>query len=372
MSIIATVLFVTTDAYVDRKSIQQPWKKIDTELREVRSLNDNLPSVLLSNYKNITYYGNITIGTPPQTFKVIFDTGSANLWIFSKKCNVSVCLKRNQYDSTKSSTYIANSTLFHMKYTDYNIEGFLSSDIVNVAGLNIQNQTFVEVSNYNQLPTVNERIIRYIPVIDGILGLGYSDISVDRVTPVFDNMIAQGLVSSPIFSFYLNRDTSAELGGKLILGGSDPVHYEGDFTYIPISRKGHWQLIMDKIVINDTNLCGESCGETTVDMETLFIMGPKKNIKLINTLIQIYMDCEQISQLSTIQFILGGKAFNLTNKDYMFPALDEDISNEIVCLCGFMETNRQEINWVLGRIFISRYYTEFDMKNNRLGFALAK
>ncbi|EFN69701.1 Lysosomal aspartic protease, partial [Camponotus floridanus] len=123
----------------------------------------------------------------------------------------------NQYDSTKSSTYIANSTLFHMKYTDYNIEGFLSSDIVNVAGLNIQNQTFVEVSNYNQLPTVNERIIRYIPVIDGILGLGYSDISVDRVTPVFDNMIAQGLVSSPIFSFYLNRYISSLLTNNTYL-----------------------------------------------------------------------------------------------------------------------------------------------------------
>jgi len=75
-----------------RKSIRESSKKINTNLREVRSLND-LPSVLLSNYQNMKYYGSITIGTPPQTFRVEFVTGSSNFWIFSKRCNTSVCCK---------------------------------------------------------------------------------------------------------------------------------------------------------------------------------------------------------------------------------------------------------------------------------------
>jgi len=74
-------------------SIRQYLKKVDTNLQKVFLLNDNFPSENLTNFKNVAYYGIIKIGTPQQEFKVVFDTGSANLWVFSKKCTIPVCCK---------------------------------------------------------------------------------------------------------------------------------------------------------------------------------------------------------------------------------------------------------------------------------------
>eukprot|EP00919_Chromeraceae_sp_WS-2016_P067889 GHVR01160711.1.p1 GENE.GHVR01160711.1~~GHVR01160711.1.p1 ORF type:complete len:134 (-),score=3.83 GHVR01160711.1:689-1090(-) len=104
---------------------------------------------LMHNTMGIYSFNNspIGIGTPPQPFTVVFDTGSSNLWVPSKECRLSAaCYLHKYFDSAKSSTYVANRTKFNITYGSGAVVGFIGQDTTTVAGLQAKESLFGQIT----------------------------------------------------------------------------------------------------------------------------------------------------------------------------------------------------------------------------------
>ncbi|CAM6046890.1 unnamed protein product [Sphagnum compactum] len=256
----------------------------------------NEDDVALNNYMDAQYYGEIGIGSPNQTFTVIFDTGSSNLWVPSSKCHFSLaCYFHHKYKSGKSSTYKEDGTAFAIRYGTGATEGFLSQDDVTLGDLTVKGQVFAEATKEPGLVFVAAKF-------DGILGLGFEEISVNHVTPIWYNMLDQGLVTEPVFSFWLNRDaTDEEHGGELVFGGVDPKHFTGEHVYTPVTHKGYWQFNMGDVLIGgkSSGFCKGGCA-AIADSGTSLLAGPTGIVAEINLAIGatgiVSNECKMIVQ----------------------------------------------------------------------------
>ncbi|XP_022227929.1 aspartic proteinase A3 [Drosophila obscura] len=326
----------------------------------------------LGNAFNTEYYLPVTIGTPPQEFSLLIDTGSSNLWVPSSQCPATVksCASHRQYDSKSSSSYVANGTAFKIEYaSDSNgevaLSGFLSQDTVTVAEFPIKNQVFAEITDEPEAKFLSSPF-------DGMFGLGYASISIGGVTPPFYNLVAQGLIKQPVFSIYLNRNgTSATDGGELILGGTDSTLFSGCLTYVPVSQQGYWQFIMTSALLAGQNFCTRC--QTILDVGTSLIVAPTAAVEKINQILNVLnpqdtsgvflVNCSTISSLPTMFFTIARKDFPLQPADYVLQYGE-------TCVSSFTSLAGSDL-WILGEVFMGAYYTVYDMGYNQIGLATA-
>nr|XP_035924021.1 napsin-A isoform X2 [Halichoerus grypus] len=294
--------------------------------------------VPLSNYMNVQYYGEIGLGTPPQNFSVVFDTGSSNLWVPSIRCHFfSVpCWFHHRFNSKASSSFQPNGTKFAIQYGTGKLDGILSEDKLTIGGIKGASVIFGEA-------LWEPSLVFTFAHFDGILGLGFPILAVGGVRPPLDTLVDQGLLDKPVFSFYLNS-----------------VNVDTGLT-----------------------LCAQGCA-AILDTGTSLITGPTEEIQALHAAIgglslllgEYLIQCSKIPTLPPISFLLGGVWFNLTAQDYVIQIARGGVR---LCLSGFQALDMPPPAgplWILGDVFLRSYVAVFDRGNltggARVGLARAR
>merc|ERR1712146_636358 len=182
------------------------------------------------------------------------------------------------------------------------------------------------------------------------------------------NLVDQDTLAEKVFAFYLGDNAP----GSLIIGGTDKSHYTGDFTYVPLKSEDYWRIELDDLKVGGTSMT--TTKTAIVDSGTSLLAGPKDDVSKIASKLgatsilgkEYTVDCSK--DLPDIVFTIAGK-------DYTFSKADYTISSGSTCLFAMMGIDVPAPNgplWILGDVFMRKYYTVFDWGNKRLGFALAK
>lgn len=333
---------------------------------------------MIDGFDDAQWYGQLSLGTPSQTFEVIFDTGSSNVWVPSSQCTESACSGKAKYESSKSSSYKANGTKFEILYGSGPVSGFLSQDDLSVGGLGLQKYTFAEVTDVTGLGPAFS-----VGKFDGIAGLAFQTISVDGLPTFFGELVRTGVVTENEFAFYLEPASGIipATTGELFLGGADPSHYTGSVTYVPLTSDTYWEVALDDLTVGGKS--SSTTKKAVIDSGTSLLAGPTDEVKAIAKAVgakpfflnpnEYTVDCSAIPSLPEIAFGFGGQQYTLSGTDYVI-----NVEN-VECLFGMTGIDVPAPAgplWIAGDVFIRKYYSIFHLPDTKypmgaVGFATA-
>ncbi|KAI0048762.1 acid protease [Auriscalpium vulgare] len=332
---------------------------------------------------NELWYGKISVGTPATEYKVDFDTGSSDIFLPGVDCTEN-CDNHTMYDPSASSTSQDRDATFKLTYGDgSSVEGEQYTDVVTCAGLTAKAQALGAANTYStgfssaQFPA------------DGLMGMGFQEISQFKSPPFFQTLIEDGQVTDQVFGFKL-----AESGSELFLGGTNPALYTGDFTYVDVTTEGYWQTNFDSIAVNGSIPLFQK-SSCIIDTGTTLIIGPEAAVNAFYAQIPyaapLVFDGSSVGATSglytipcdfnsTINLSFNKTAFSISPDTFML-GLDETILDTIklipadtttnTCIggLGFLPSLPPLPFWIIGDVFMRNVYTAFDVGNKRVGFA---
>ncbi|KAE8216509.1 hypothetical protein CF327_g316 [Tilletia walkeri] len=323
------------DQYIDRYGKAHPY---DNRQSTANFIAGEIP--LISQYNEILWTGEFQVGTPPQRFQLVFDTGSSDTWV-----------KPRLYSPERSQTANLMGKPFSVQYGDRSkASGQIYRETVSIGGVMAINQSFGSANTSTIINRGNE----------GIAGMGFKSISRFGTEPFYQTMFDQKSVSSNLFGFGLWAQ-----GARLDLGHF-PARYAKSLVYSPVdSSKGYW--------LANFQVTGLSQTQTgAIDTGTTLIIGPPEAVRTIFKSLGIKVvekggqvwGTYPVDKVPTLSFTFGGHAFTVGKDALSFT----DANGQTTC--GFIGADLGVgPPWIIGGCFLQDVYAVFDAGNSRVGFA---
>ncbi|SGZ00133.1 BQ5605_C034g11326 [Microbotryum silenes-dioicae] len=320
------------------------------------------------------YYGQLSIGTPYQTFEIDYDTGSADLWVPGQ----SNPTKHTKFNDDKSTSFEQSKVKWSVNYGTGSSTGLIVRDRVQLAGYNYATQIFA-------LASASAQVLENLPV-DGVMGFAFSSIAFMGSPTMLENLINQGSVSTPAVSFYFKRarDTTSKTsgtldGGEMCVGCIDSSKYSGALSYTAVSDQGYWQVPSDGIAVNGAVVSGTSM-QVAVDTGTTLIYVPVAVADKLYTSLNAkkYADGSYTvpcaAAFQTLGLSFGGKIYNIPLADLFLGYADSsDKSQCSLGITGVDNTNADgDTVAIVGVLFLKAVYSVFTYSHGgkpAVGFA---
>eukprot|EP00441_Pelagodinium_beii_P032154 CAMPEP_0197634920 /NCGR_PEP_ID=MMETSP1338-20131121/10877_1 /TAXON_ID=43686 ORGANISM="Pelagodinium beii, Strain RCC1491" /NCGR_SAMPLE_ID=MMETSP1338 /ASSEMBLY_ACC=CAM_ASM_000754 /LENGTH=399 /DNA_ID=CAMNT_0043206875 /DNA_START=58 /DNA_END=1257 /DNA_ORIENTATION=- len=337
---------------------------------ETQSGDAGVANVRLANSFNTQYSGEIEVGTPPQRIRVVFDTGSSNLWVPNGRslAQNSLLSSHKGFFSKLSETFDFLDEEFKIQYGSGPVSGWYGSDNIQIGDLKVNNFTFALVDDVLGLGSI---YTQPSSSFDGILGLGFGSLSVGQVPTVMKALNSSGMLKEPVFGFFLGDEED----GQLVFGGVDPEYYSGEFSFSPVISAAYWEIAMDEIKIGSASTESwvmklAKSKSAIVDSGTSLLVGPEDEVQAIAAVLgaqkiqNLYVvDC--LAASPSITFTLSGKDYSINGQELILQQSGD------WCVIGLQASASATAHWILGDVFMRKYYVQFDWGNKQVGFAKA-
>jgi len=327
------------------------------------------------------YYGEVSVGTPPQNFLVVFDTGSGNLLLPSTECSSEGCTRHMRYDPSRSNT--SDQIAYAEKPTELvqvdgdrdevtitfgtgEMTGVYTRDTVCIGGSSICSKVnFVAASEETNEP------FAAVP-FDGILGLSLPQMAEGDSFAIVDQFVSAGVLEQSLFAFFFGHDGEQS---EVTFGAYKHEHMADALFWTSVTEPGYWQVKVDDILIGGKkqSICPSPRGcQVAVDTGTSLMAGPSGVVDAMVDAIDVEQDCSNIKNLPAIGFAIGHHELTLQPEDYVSRT---ETSQETICTVGMMSIDIPPPKgplFIFGDPFLRKYYTVYDREKLRVGFALAK